>query len=210
MNTKLSLIKCTPKYERYLNAFIRTISNKRKEYLNREMTVMAQLVLYGVKYIDAYGDYNDNQLKSREKIKAHYLFIETVLKLMELLTFRQFVNLFPIDKRYDGEKYMCKDYFFTVEILKKVDMDEKIGDRLQDLLWDYTNEQINEFMINFLAAANRIKKLNGGGSFVEQWAEENNISTFTVNEREGYIINNQTQEVMPYKKSMPEYLQLVN
>ena len=128
---------------------------------------------------------------------------------MELLTFRQFVNLFPIEKRYDGEKYMCKDYFYVVEKLKKVDMDERIGDRLQDLLWDYRNEQVNEFMINFLSAANRINKLNGGGSFIGQWAEENNISTCTVNEREGYIINNQTQEILPYKKPMPEYLQLV-
>ena len=68
MNTELRLIKCTPKYERYLNAFIRTISDKRKEYLDREMTVMGQLVLYGVKYIVAYSDFEDKELINREKL----------------------------------------------------------------------------------------------------------------------------------------------
>lgn len=208
LKTELKLIECTPMHERYLNAFIKTVNSKRRQLLDKDKAVIAQLVLYGVKYVAAYYEYRYKNWE-RENVEAYLLFIDEVRSIMGLLTFHQFVNLFPIEKVYDGDKYMIKDYYYTVEKLKEYDMNAPIGDNLDDVLWDYTNVLISRFAASQFSAINKLNRLNGGRDFLEIWAEENNMSTYTVNESEGYIIYNQTHEVTPYKKPKPDYLQLV-
>jgi hypothetical protein len=58
---------------------------------------------------------------------------------MSQLTPREFMNIFPIDKTYDGERFECKDYFYTIKIVRALDQDAPIGDKLDDLLWEYMN-----------------------------------------------------------------------
>lgn len=42
------------------------------------------------------------------------------------LTPRQMMDLFPIKKEYDGERFGCKDYFYTRKSVEKYALDRKI------------------------------------------------------------------------------------
>lgn len=209
MITNLKVIKCTPKHERYLRAYIRTRTEKQKQILDGDSSAIAQLVLYGVKYVAAYREFVDKPFKDLHEVEFQFALHDEILSYMEKLTYRQFVNLFPIEKRYDGEKYMCKDYFYIMDRLKEVDMDGQICEGIYKLLWDYTHVEVSWFMLGLFSTASDLRKVNGEKGIMEEWIDENNIPSYTINEKEGYIIDNQTNEVMPYKKPKPDYLKLV-
>ena len=57
------------------------------------------------------------------------------------LTPMELLRMYPVTKEYDGEKWGTKDYFYTMDKLKKLPANKPIGDA-QDvacLLWDYQN-----------------------------------------------------------------------
>ena len=67
--------------------------------------------------------------------------IDRVYNFIGFLTIRDLLSIFPIRKDYDGELYQCKDYFYTVDALSKMDWDKPIGrDNVFSLMWDYCNE----------------------------------------------------------------------
>lgn len=131
---------------------------------------------------------------------------------MMKLTPKEFVNLFPIKKEYNhGNEEICwKDYFYTANKIKEYDMDSPIDEKFEDFIWDYTNDTICKFMVETLCTASKLRQLQGQPSIAEEWAEENDISTYTVNEKDGYILDNQTHKSAPIKKTIPSYLKLVN
>jgi hypothetical protein len=46
-------------------------------------------------------------------------------------------------------------------------------------------------------------------SIAEEWAANNGINTFSVNERDGYILDNKMHRTMTYHKPMPDYIKIV-
>lgn len=60
------------------------------------------------------------------------------------LTYREFMEIYPIDKRYDGARWGTRDYFSTMEFLSDIDLDSKIGGEKQvmDLFWEYDNWEL--------------------------------------------------------------------
>lgn len=205
---ELKLVQCTPMYERYLKAFDNTMSN-RQLLINDTPKFIKQAVLYGVKYIINHR-YEHKDYITKEEVEAKFCIVEMVRSLMMKLTPKDFVNLFPIKKEYDGEKYCWKDYFYTTNKLKDYDMDAPLNDRLEDFIWDYTNDTICEFMAEMLSTASKLRQFEGQPSIMEEWAEKNNIPTYTLNEKDGYILDNQTHKSVPYKKPVPNYMKLVN
>lgn len=62
--------------------------------------------------------------------------IDRVYNFIGFLTIRDLLSIFPIRKDYDGELYQCKDYFYTVDVLSKMDWDKPIGrDNVFSLMW---------------------------------------------------------------------------
>lgn len=67
------------------------------------------------------------------------------------LTPKQLMYMYPITKEYDGERWGTKDYFYTVERLKRWPEDKPIGDA-QDvacLLWDYQNWDLSFMLLQW-------------------------------------------------------------
>ena len=62
--------------------------------------------------------------------------------LISTLTYKEFMNIYPVAKEYDGDKYGFKDYWSTMEYLKDEDLDNRIGDNAMDLLLNYYSEEI--------------------------------------------------------------------
>jgi hypothetical protein len=76
---------------------------------------------------------------------------------MALLTPREFTNIFPIEKVYDGAKYETKDYFFTVQAIEKIGWDSVIDDDIVEFLWDYTNIYVSLFLVEMLGCTSDIE-----------------------------------------------------
>lgn len=207
--TNLKVIKCTSISERYLNAFWRVIDNNGENIFDAETGTTKKLVFYGVKYIATQRKIERQQL-IQEETESCFKMIELIQMLMMRLTPNDFVNLFPIKKEYLREDFGWKDYFYTVDKLKAYPADQPIGNNLDDLLWDYTNDTICRFMVNMLCTASQLRRFQGQMGIAEEWAEKQGIPTYSVNENEGYVMNNQTHQTMPYHKPVPEYLRLVD
>ncbi len=83
------------------------------------------------------------------EIEARYETLKGIVTAAAELTPRDFLSLFPVDKKYDGEKYGWKDYFYTMRELKRFPMNEKIGDRIIPFLEIYTNKHVFKFIVDY-------------------------------------------------------------
>lgn len=203
----LKIIKGTPLHELYLKAFANCLSDPDFTE-QKDAELLKKAVYYGTKYIVNHK-YTDEKAIPKKEIEFKFQFITFVKQLMSLLTPKQFENLFPIEKTYDGEKNGWKDYFFVKEKLSHYDSDKPIGDMIEDLLWDYQNDNIERFMVTMLSTASKLRQCQGKPGIMEEWAEKNDIKTLTVNENAGYIMDNSTHRTVPYHKPIPNYFQIV-
>ena len=132
---------------------------KRKNYLR-----MYRHILRIVKHnIDAcQKDENDRTALKRlvlwcgrelvyEYENRDYYTIESLNTIRELyrifvskLTYREFMEIYPVNKRYDGDKWETRDYYSTMEFLSDIDLDSQIGGEKQvmDLFWEYDNWEL--------------------------------------------------------------------
>lgn len=78
----------------------------------------------------------------KEQLEAGCRLIEDVQETLKQATPRQIMQAFPIIKEYDGTRWGLKDYFYTMDHLKKVDLDKPIGAKLEDFTWVYYNWHI--------------------------------------------------------------------
>ena len=107
---------------------------------------------------------------------------------------------FPITKDFDGHKWECKDYFYTMDVLSKMDMDKPVGrDNISDLLWDYQNDDLREAYVEFMCATSAIYRAQNGKGLAEQFCENNGIGTYTVYNDVGIIKDNTTGHTMKLK-----------
>lgn len=85
------------------------------------------------------------------------------------LTPREFMQMFPIKKEYDGDRWGVKDYWFTLHHLGHYRMDFPIGSaNVFDLLMDYWNIDVNLFVVNCISAlSDEHRKETGSDLFTE-------------------------------------------
>ena len=76
---------------------------------------------------------------TKEQLETGCKLIEDVQEILKQATPRQIMQAFPINKEYDGDKWGHKDYFFTMDYLKGIDLDKPIGEKLEDFTWYYYN-----------------------------------------------------------------------
>lgn len=115
------------------------------------------------------------------------------------LTYKEMMQMFPILKSYDGEKYECKDYFSTMEYLSNFNLNKEIGDNgVDDFLWEYYNYYLMNFSIKELLMLERIRKLNHQKGIFESFLEvvglKDKIHTYTLDKDNGIMYDNETGE----------------
>lgn len=168
-----------------------------------------QAIYYGVKYILT--------MKEPEKVTyetAMYKFemIHVVTMLISMVTPAQLMQIFPVKKEFDGEKWGTKDYFFTMQAIHELGIDTPIGDKVQELLWDYQSRDLSLIMLAQLTTASDIRKMQGQKSIAEEFCEMHDIPTYTqytdANGKE-FLQNNQTGRTMKVKRKLPRYIQRV-
>ena len=210
----LKLVKTKPKKELdyaliYSKLFDKALNNYVDDEENKKY--MKQLAFYGVKTVN-------EVMKKRESTEYEYLlkffeFVEIVKTAISLLTPNELLTVFPIDKTFDGDKYETKDYFYTMNELKKIGMNNVVGSNIDYLLWDYMNSDINRFLVNSMSIMDDIYKMETGCGILEKWADENNISMYKVCKNETtnqeFLFEPKTGKSFSIKKQSPKYLQPV-
>lgn len=147
--------------------------------------------------------------RSLEESQAMFQLIEAVFSICGYLTLRNFVTTFPIEKDFDGAKWECKDYFYTMEVLKDMDGDKPIGrDNISNLLWDYQNHELRHAYVEYTSAMSDIYRSQTGKGIAETWLEDMGVGTYTINDDLGIIRDNQTGEIKKLSKK-PSHLQIV-
>lgn len=171
MSAILGGIEMEDKYSLYANAYL-NVCQKNKGNTHK-IDVLKTLIFYCVKVIItkpkpiSYREaYNDFELHSALK------------QMIERITPKDFMELFPVSKDYDGHKCGAKDYFSTMDYLKTIRLDDPIEDVLE-LMWNYWNDDIHELNTKMVMNVSKLREMQGNPSLAEEWANENGLQTFT-------------------------------
>ena len=85
---------------------------------------------------------------TEESVKMDFWAVDVMLTLISGLTPRNLMIAFPITKDFDGKRWGWKDYFFTIDEINKLDMDNQIGkETMIRLLVDYQNPLLEELFL---------------------------------------------------------------
>lgn len=187
--------------------------------LSHEQTI--KLAFIGVKYVislldvDRRGEelYKEDgkTYEQPEEVKRNlYDSIDRVYNFIGFLTIRDLVTMFPIRKDYDGEKYQCKDYFYTVEALSKMDWDKPIGrDNVFNLMWDYQNEDLYRITIEYMIAISDLHRKQTGMGLADEFAEMFDIPSYSINKDAGLIQDNQTGEIIKMDEKKLSHIKMI-
>lgn len=181
--------------------------NEGKQLSDYPQEDLMKIALSGIKYINLVREIrreserlNIDSKQSLEESQAIFNLIDTVFMVMGYIKLKNLVTTFPIKKEYDGEKWECKDYFYTMDVLSKMDMDKPVGrDNISDLLWDYQNDDLREAYVEFMCATSAIYRSRTGKSIAEEWCDDIGIPTYTINKETGIVMNNQTGQTTKLK-----------
>ena len=166
-------------------------------------------VLSGIKYV-AISDMNSHTYM--DQIENDFELISNLMELIGLLTPREFMQLFPITKTYDGERWGEKDYFYAMDHINKMNIDKPIGEERQvfDFLWDYVNWDVTSFLINAMENLDNLCNVRGITGPMDKFIEESGLTTYYSHTDEvtgqEYLINSDTGETTPVKRPKPRYL----
>lgn len=210
-NRVYKITKSNEIWERqYHNAVLYAIEkNKDIKLADYPQEDLMKIALCGIKYICSIRDVKRENLRldtgySRSLRESQIIFqlIDAIFTVCGYLTLRNFVTTFPIEKYFKGDKWEEKDYFYTMDVLSKMDWDKTIGrDELSELLWDYMNADLRHAYLEFTDAMSVLYRSQTGKGMMEQFCEELGIDTYTVDRENGIIKNNQTGDIGKIKKT---------
>ncbi len=107
--------------------------------------------------VRAYGkenkaEYCHTGIKDCREVDRRYQELKQVMEAVGRMTPAELLRMYPVKKEYDGKKWGTKDYFYTMDKLKKRPADKPIGDA-QDaacLLWDYQNKDLEYLLLQWI------------------------------------------------------------
>lgn len=134
------------------------------------------MLLTGVKGIA--GEAGNHRSMMGQDIELRAAEINLIRVIMTELTPRQFMNVFPIIKDYDGKKTGTKDYFYTIEKINAMGWDEPISEKLEEFLWDYQNHDVSFFLVAQMVLVSDIMASQGNPRLSETMAADLGISLF--------------------------------
>ncbi|SFL49836.1 hypothetical protein [Lactococcus garvieae] len=145
-------------------------------------TEMKQGVITLVKGLNAYFNKEisaQNDAEYINKVWNNFHLCEITMNLIGSLTPKELMEIFPIEKIYDGKKYQTKDWFSAHEAVQQLAQETPISESKEvfDFLWDYHNWDLHIFTVNVIASMNNINKMEKGRGLLEQFLEEQGVRT---------------------------------
>ncbi|AFK86969.1 MULTISPECIES: hypothetical protein [Thermoanaerobacterium] len=179
----------------YKKAYVNTL--KAYQIGQDTLPIIKKAIFYGVKMINTMKD----EIIGEDLI-CNFKLINSIIDMMSTITPKEFINIFPIKKDYKGYKFDTKDYFYTIDYLKTLDLDTSIGDKILDFLWEYVNDDIHEFVVKMLLTMSHLRQMEGQPSIAEEFANMMGIKTYKVytdNKGKKFLYDSETGKTMPIK-----------
>lgn len=198
------------KYELYLNAFQDAVSQYKETPGSKEKKdLIKKAAFHGVKFINLT---EKPKYLTREAAENNFNMVSIVKDIIGLLTPSEFMEVFPIRKDFKGHKWETKDYFYTRDYIKTLDINKPIGEQEDTLnfLWEYVNLDITLFNVNLMGFLSDLRQMEGYPSIAEEWAYINGIETHTMhqdNKGNDFIIVN--GKVAKARKPKPKHLRII-
>jgi len=133
-----------------------------------------QTILWGVRSLG----YGSKELYESTSIEDKLALYQFVSDLIDRITPRQLMSIFPITKEYDGHKYEMKDYFYAMNKCKEHGLDNPISNSFE-FLWDYYNRETGGFVVNYLSTLSDVTKEKAGQGLMETYLAEIGSTTYT-------------------------------
>lgn len=192
----------------YYTALEKSCTGRTGKISDLTQDELAKIGFAGIKYICSMRDVTRENMKlgidkGRTLVEEQVRFtvIDSIFMVLGCLTLRNFVETFPIEKYYDGDKWEEKDYFSTIEVLSKMNWDKPIGrDELSELLWDYYNADLRHAYMEYTSAMSAIYKAQTGKGIMEKFFEDRGVPTYTMDKATGIMKNNQTGDIVKTQK----------
>lgn len=164
---------------------------------------LIKVALCGVKYIKCVADIErenhrlDASYNTPFAVKeAGFNMIDVLFGIIGRIKLKNLIKIFPIDKEYDGDKWGCKDYFFTMDVLREKGLDNAIGrDNVFDLMWDYTNSELRKLTVFYMSCMSAMYQRQTGVTFAEKFCEDNNIGSCSVDRENGIVVDSKTNKI---------------
>lgn len=174
-----------------------------KHYEKRQLKLETAFALLGNRNIleDITGILGIDEGRTLEEEQVRFTVIDGIFTILGCLRLRNFVNTFPIEKYYKGDKWEEKDYFSTMEVLSKMNWDRPVGrDELSELILDYYNADLRHAYIEYSNAMSAIYKAQTGKSIAEKFFEVRGVPTYTMDKESGIMMDNKTGDIMKMDK----------
>lgn len=196
-----------------MNGYINTLQEYKNAYeQNPTLDIkpfIKKLIVYGLKAVNAN---RKTEYATREDAESAFQFAELIKSFMSLLTPKEFINIFPINKDFKGHKWQAKDYFYTRNYIETLEQSKPIGEKITDFLWEYTNIETETFLARLFSIADDIRHFDGYPGMMEEFLNDNGVKTYTMhtdNKGNGFLFDNETGKTMKVKKPKPRYLKVV-
>lgn len=185
------------------NIYLKAFENKHIE-LDRDQKnykdTLKSLIYYGVKLTNSNNKDRDIEV------------IQTVIKAIEELTAREFMQVFPIDKVYDGETYGVKDYLSNMEQIKDIGIDLIIEDSFS-FLYDYVNMDTRKFTVQVMNVTDDVRLQEGKVSIIEEVMAGAGMKTYSLytddRGKEFMFKDGTTKPINKPKRRLPKYLKVI-
>lgn len=203
-------------WNRQYHNTVSSMFQKHKSLDDWSQDELMKVALCGVKYIKYVADIErenqrlDSSYNTPFAVKENgFNLIDALFGIIGRIKLKNLIKIFPIDKIYDGDKYECKDYFFTMDVLKEKGLDNAVGrDGVFDLMWDYENRDLREFTVFYMSCMSAMYKQQTGVGIAEKFCEDNGIGTYTIDKENGLLIDNQSGEISKMSNK-PSFMQIV-
>lgn len=112
--------------------------------------------------------------ETEKELRELWQMYSAMLTLAACLSPAKLAQIFPPEKRYDGEKYDSKDYFTSVAAVEQAGGWKrfKSEDDVLAFLMDLTNRDVTRCCIAGLRILSEMRERQGGKSLADEWLEE--------------------------------------
>ena len=114
---------------------------------------------------------------TQEECNEQWELLNIIKDLIGCLTPIELMQVFPVEKKYNGKKFEIKDYYSTMEIIHRLDQNVPLLQQadIYDFLWDYQNFSISRFVLKMMNAVDDHRRLKGEESMVVEFLKERGI-----------------------------------
>lgn len=209
MNVVLKLIKTVPREQPdyatiHFDAAVRSWQRFKE---SNSRTDIIKAVNHGVRAVLA---------EDKKICNPEYMFklCELVSCFLERITPQELMQVFPIEKEYDGKKWETKDYYYTMNAMKTHGLNRLIGDGdTEMLLWDYMNWHMRIFQVAYMSAMSDIYRQQTGEGIMERFCREQDIKTYVMHTDpetgKKYLYDEETGQYTQVRKPIPRYMKVL-